>query len=188
MPHDVGFWGLFLTSLLRREVTVYLLNYLWHLVNPGTNALASVVEQDWWVVFAFHHICLCKSSHLCIKLSSSFMPFWKTCSWLTSQLNMTRMFTLLPGSSWTWGWCLCLLGGTEFLIMFQFSSKFAITGALFLMLMTALGSLPPVQDYSTGSVSWGGSRFLNLYLVRYLYFAHSYRFPTFYLLPGHWTT
>ena len=64
----------FLTSLLRREVTVYLLDYLWHLVNPWANALASVVEQDWWVVFAFHHICLCKSSHLCIKLLPSSMP------------------------------------------------------------------------------------------------------------------
>ena len=74
MPHGVGFWGLFLTSLLRREVTVYLLDCLWHLVSPWANALASVVEQDWWVVFAFHHICLCKSSHLCIKLLPSSMP------------------------------------------------------------------------------------------------------------------
>ena len=184
----VGVWDLPSQAYSKEGLLSVLWDYLWYLVSPGANALASVGEQDWWIVFAFHHICLCKSSHLCIKLSSSFMPFWETCSWLTSQLNMTRMFTLLPGSSWTWGWCLCLLGGTEFLIMFQFSSKFAITGALFLMLMTALGSLPPVQDYSTGSVSWGWSGFLNLYLVRYLYFAHSYRLPSLFLLPGLWTT
>ena len=35
-----------LTGLLKREVTVYLLDYLWYLVNPWANALASVVEQD----------------------------------------------------------------------------------------------------------------------------------------------
>ena len=33
--------------------------------------------------------------------------------------------------------------------------------------MTALGISSPVQDYLTGSVSWGCSRVLNPYLVRY---------------------
>ena len=95
-------------KLAQKGVIAYLLDYLGHPVNPGTN-----------INFASHHICLCKSSHLCIKLSSSFMPLWETNSWLTNQLNMTRMFTLLPGSSWTWGWCFCLLGGTEFLLCFS---------------------------------------------------------------------
>ena len=56
------------------------------------------------------------------------------------------------------------------------------------MFMTALGSLSPVQDYLTGSVSWGWSRVLSLYLVRYLSFAHRYKFLTLCLLPGPWTT
>ena len=35
------------------------------------------------------------------------------------------------------------------------------------MFMTALGIPSPVQDYLTGSVSWGCSRVFNLFLVRY---------------------
>ena len=88
--------------------------------------------------FAFHHICLCKSSHLCIKLPSSFISLWEACSWFTNQLNMTRMFTLLPGSSWTWGWCFCLLGGTELLLCFSSPPSLQLQGLLF-----SWYSLPP---------------------------------------------
>ena len=185
----VRVWDLSSQAYSKEGLLSVLWDYLWYLVNLGANALASVREQDWWIVlpsitFAFARVPIYVSSCHLVPC-----PVWGTCSWLINQLNMTRMFTLLPGSRWTWGWCLCLLGGTGLLIMFQFSSKFAITGALILtMLMTALGSLPPVQDYFTGSVSWGWSRFLNLYLVRYLYFAHSYRLPSSYLLPGLWAT
>ena len=62
--------------------------------------------------------------------------------------------------------------------MFQFSTKFEITGALF----SWCSWLPWVlyllcKTTLLVSVSWGWSGFLNLYLVRYLYFAHSYKFP-----------
>ena len=66
------------------------------------------------------------------------MPLWETCSWLTSQLNMTRMFTLLPGSSWTWGWCFCLLGGTELLLCFSSPPSLQLQELLF-----SWCSLPP---------------------------------------------
>ena len=61
-------------KLAQKGVIFYLLNYLGHQVNPWADALASVVEQDWWLVFAFHHIRLCKSSYLCIKLVT-----WNLC-------------------------------------------------------------------------------------------------------------
>ena len=101
-------------KLAQGGVIVYLLDCLGHLVSPGANALASVREQDWWIVlpsitFAFARVPIYVSSCHLVPC-----PVWGTCSWLINQLNMTRMFTLLPGSSWTWGWCLCLLGGTGF--------------------------------------------------------------------------
>ena len=51
--------------------------------------------------------------------------------------------------------------------------------------MTALGISSPVQDYLTGSVSWGCSRVLNLYLVRYSLLHPQVGVPHVLLVP--WT-
>ena len=135
------------------------------------------------IYFVFLHIYLSKCSHLCIKLPSSFISLWEACSWFTNQLNMTRMFTLLPGSSWTWGWCFCLLGGTELLLCFSSPPSLQLQELLF-----SWCSLPPDKTTLLVLLAGGEVGFLNLYLVRYLYFAHSYRFPSLCLHPGHWTT
>ena len=66
---------------------------------------------------------------------------------------------LMPGSiwlSWACGYVPILIPNTPRQKLFFWR-----------MFMTALGISSPVQDYLTGSVSWGCSRVLNLYLVRY---------------------
>ena len=53
-----------------------------------------------------------------------------------------------------------------------------MAGALFLeVFMTTLGISSPVQGYLTGSVSWGCSRVLNPYLVRYSLLQPQVRVP-----------
>ena len=66
-------------------------------------------------IFAFHHIGLCKSSHLCVKLSPSSMPCLGNMQLSPIRQAMSGRGSFLPGSRQSWGWCLCLLGGTGLL-------------------------------------------------------------------------
>ena len=63
-------------------------------------------------IFAFHHIGLCKSSHLCVKLSPSSIPCFGTCSY-SNQIDhvqgrfISTWFKTIPGlvsllTGWNW--------------------------------------------------------------------------------------
>ena len=178
-------------KLAQKEVIVYLLDYLGHLVNSWASALASVVEQDWWLVFAFHHICLCKSSFLYAKIVTwnLYLDFSGLVETPQSDKPWQGCVILLSGSRWTLSWCLGLFGGAGLGYVPILIPNTPRQGLFFWgMFMTALGISSPVQDYLTGSVSWGCSRVLNLYLVRYSFLHPQVWVPHVLLVLGPWTT
>ena len=123
-------------KLTQKWVIVYSLDYLGHLVNPGAVALASVVEQDWWLVFAFHHICLCRSSYLCTKLVTwnlclDFSGLVEHAGWLPNQIGHGRdVYSLDQDEPWADAWVYLVELG---LWLCSYShTKYAKAGALFL--------------------------------------------------------